>query len=908
MKKLFSTVWLILLLHIGFAQRGITALLPKDSSVVTGDTYALIVGVSSYPYIKPLQFADKDAELFRDFLLSKAGGSVKPENVSLLTNNNATSGNFQTLFQKLYTNKDLKKGDRVYIYFAGHGDAIQDLNEYYLLLYDCQPAGDANNYSASLSAIDMYHLKNRIGKLTKQGVEVVLILDACRTNELPGGYSSQVFSQNVTESKVGEIMMLATGPGEVSIESSLIGNGHGLFTYNLIDGLSGRADAEEEGGDNSGAVSLAELQDWVRRKVRTVAQKEFHTQQNPFFCCSEKDNIQIAKVDSVFLGQWLTAKNDNASYLGAIALRNVKTQRNNNGVLDTIEAALFNKFNVAVKEYHLYGSNSASAYYDSLLAKFPAADITGDAGYTLAGELISFSQKKINLYLNGKDNSNAMTLLKKEFLSHSATSFAMDNFHKDSMLINTDFFTTGLMMQKATVLLSQDDSSIITQVRPKIDFLFARSYYDDDNTNNITFSQALKFGYDALHADENAAYINHVLALIYQKNELYDSALYFERKAVALAPKWAYAYNHLGFIYYQKGNNDSAWRYYQKALAADSNYLDPYLNLSIIASEEKTGGHENKYYHKYFKLPSVATATLIKFGNTVYDMHKYQAAIWFFRQVLKIAPQSADAYFNIANSYAKLPGQANQAKLNYEIALKINPSFAEAYVNLGNIYNELNRKDSAKIYFQKALLADPKNAIASFNTGNLYFEVNQYDSALFYYKKAVDINPGYADAYYNIGFVSASSKKYDSALLYYSKAFHINSNYTSAFVNTASIYQDQNKPDSALVYFRRALVTAPGNAEIYYLTADCYLGQKQYDSALVNYNKVVALSKADSNVYYNMACIYSIKKDSTNSLYFLEEALKAGMTDKNQILTDYDLDYTRSTDGFKKLMAKYFKK
>ena len=152
----------------------------------------------------------------------------------------------------------MNKGDRVYIFFAGHGDAVKGINEYYLLLSDCQTGNDGNNYHLSLAAIDMYHLKNRIGFLTNQGVEVILVLDACRTNELAGGYASQVFSNSIMQSRVGEISMLATGPGQVSIEDASLGNGHGLFTYNLVDAWSGRADSEE-GGNKDQSISLHEM-------------------------------------------------------------------------------------------------------------------------------------------------------------------------------------------------------------------------------------------------------------------------------------------------------------------------------------------------------------------------------------------------------------------------------------------------------------------------------------------------------------------------------------------------------------------------------------------------------------------------------------------------------------------------
>ena len=46
-----------------------------------GDTYALIIGVSDYahPEIEDLEFAHRDASIFKEYLLSKSGGQVPPE-------------------------------------------------------------------------------------------------------------------------------------------------------------------------------------------------------------------------------------------------------------------------------------------------------------------------------------------------------------------------------------------------------------------------------------------------------------------------------------------------------------------------------------------------------------------------------------------------------------------------------------------------------------------------------------------------------------------------------------------------------------------------------------------------------------------------------------------------------------
>ncbi len=72
------------------------------------------------------------------------------------------------------------------------------------------------------------------------------IMDACRSNELPGGSEGQNFlNAAISEKRAGEIIMLATGAGQESLEDASIGTGHGLFTYYLIDGLTGMADSLE---------------------------------------------------------------------------------------------------------------------------------------------------------------------------------------------------------------------------------------------------------------------------------------------------------------------------------------------------------------------------------------------------------------------------------------------------------------------------------------------------------------------------------------------------------------------------------------------------------------------------------------------------------------------------------------
>ena len=87
----------------------------------------------------------------------------------------------------------LKKNDLFYIYFSGHGDAYR-ADEAYLLAYDAPAGNDRNNYSTGIGLIDIHKLKVRIQEMTSAGIKVILITDACRTNELPGKDEGQAIS------------------------------------------------------------------------------------------------------------------------------------------------------------------------------------------------------------------------------------------------------------------------------------------------------------------------------------------------------------------------------------------------------------------------------------------------------------------------------------------------------------------------------------------------------------------------------------------------------------------------------------------------------------------------------------------------------------------------------------------
>lgn len=518
MKKVIWIIFFLFSLTAGSFVSGQSPLKPRDTTVKGPQTFALIMGVSKYKYVRPLAYADKDAELFKDYLKSPGGGSIKEDNIFTLLNDKAINSNFWGKGFQWLKAKKLQAGDRLFIYLAGHGDAI-DEDQFFFLGYDCNPQGDKNNYLVA-GTIQLYNLKKKIANETARGVEVFFIMDACRSSELPGGLAGQNFLNTaISEKNVGEMIMLATGAGQESLEDVSIGNGHGLFTYYLVDGLNGVADTI---GGSDKRVTFREIQAYVDKNVPFVAEQRFKRKQDPYFCCTESSEKVISTVDTVYLQKWLkTKKQQNRG--GGNSFNGVFEKTYN--AADTALIETYNRFYAAVKANKLTGQSSAEDYFQQLNKKFPGNGYTLDAKSTLAVEFINAAQAKVDRYLACSDEGSA-----KE---------------------KQDNYEAALNLEKAIASVREDDNDFANSLLNRMYFLKASGDFGP-NGKNGDISLAFQNAFAALKIDPNGAYIQNKLALLHLQNNNKDSALYYANKAVKTAPNWPCALTTLALV--QKAN------------------------------------------------------------------------------------------------------------------------------------------------------------------------------------------------------------------------------------------------------------------------------------------------------------------------------------------------------------------
>lgn len=105
------------------SQRSVTVVPATAGSVpITGEYWALIIGIDQYRYAPKLESAVRDAKGIRDVLTARYG--FKQEHIVELYDAQATGPKIQNALYRL--GRDVGKDDSVLIYYAGHGQYDED--------------------------------------------------------------------------------------------------------------------------------------------------------------------------------------------------------------------------------------------------------------------------------------------------------------------------------------------------------------------------------------------------------------------------------------------------------------------------------------------------------------------------------------------------------------------------------------------------------------------------------------------------------------------------------------------------------------------------------------------------------------------------------------------------------------
>ncbi|MBS1158141.1 MAG: polysaccharide deacetylase family protein [Proteobacteria bacterium] len=240
------------------AKGGVAQAQPTAASAAGySDSWAIVIGIDDYAKWPKLQYAVRDAKAIRETLIGKFG--FADEHVVSLENREATRSGILAAFHDRLAHAGMKKNDRLFVFFAGHGATRQlssgrDLG--YIVPVDSDPGQMATD------AIPMTELQNIAESITAK--HALFIMDACYSGlGLTRGAGNANFLRD-NGKRLGRQMLTAGGADQLVADGGP--NGHSVFTWALLQGLNGKGDLN---GD--GLITATELAAYVAPAVAAAS-------------------------------------------------------------------------------------------------------------------------------------------------------------------------------------------------------------------------------------------------------------------------------------------------------------------------------------------------------------------------------------------------------------------------------------------------------------------------------------------------------------------------------------------------------------------------------------------------------------------------------------------------------------
>lgn len=218
---------------------------------------ALLIGVSEYkPGLNSLPAAVRDIEAMEGVLQHPDFGAF--DEIRRLPNPGLLA--MRSAIAELFGDRDTD--DLVLLYFSGHG-VTDEYGKFFLTNCDTQKAGRLNK--ATVVEAGFVHDLMENCDSERQ----VIILDCCHSGAFPEGMKARDAGSTVDLKQQlggrGRIVLTSSAATEYSFERE--GEDLAIYTRYLVEGIqTGAADL-----DGDGAVSVNELHDYVREKVRKAA-------------------------------------------------------------------------------------------------------------------------------------------------------------------------------------------------------------------------------------------------------------------------------------------------------------------------------------------------------------------------------------------------------------------------------------------------------------------------------------------------------------------------------------------------------------------------------------------------------------------------------------------------------------
>lgn len=218
----------------------------------------------------------------------------------------------------------------------------------------------------------------------------------------------------------------------------------------------------------------------------------------------------------------------------------------------------------------------------------------------------------------------------------------------------------------------------------------------------------------------------------------------------------------------------------ERVVAKDPDLLD--VRNVLGSNQQKLGQHAEavKTYRQVLEKDPLNVLAHFNLGVSYSKLNRLDDAIKELQAALAAASTSGRALEQVTAPAEELLGTIwlqrkdyERARLHFEQLLKIAPSSFVAHYNLAWLATREERLDEGVRHLHAALQADPQNAAAHNALGGLYLRQGDLDEAKARFSEAIRLEPKLAWAHYNLGLVLSQKGSRDAAARQFRQALAV---------------------------------------------------------------------------------------------------------------------------------------
>jgi tetratricopeptide (TPR) repeat protein len=831
-----------------------------------GTIRALVVGISEYADsgIVDLRYAHRDAEIFAEYLHSAAGAGLPSENVRLLTNGQATLAAIDDGLNWLIS--DTKKGDRVIVYFSGHGDVEKQTlwQRGYLLAHNTPGHNYRNN------AVKVEDLDEIVKTLSiSNEARVTVILDACRSGKL-ANIGPTLTAEQLEKQVENEVRILSCKPDQRSLEGEGWGQGRGLFSFFLVNGLMGLADA---GSFPDGIITLDELTSFVKSGMQQVlSDPSFNSRQNPVFVGDE--NFEVGEVNDKLLA---SVKNMDMVAMASPGMKGVVEKGGDTAAVTIVIETFEPPSEVDAFRAYFNSANLGELVVDDAFPKLLASQ-SGDAidqffiekiAERIRTDQADCEAKKTMLVDSKLDSLIGDSIFQQKFYGLLSDGFIRDFWDN---LAPEKHPKSKLFRQEKYYRLTKNNAfyGLYNQGNTKESLRYVYEHLTtalgqeiDDNTRQTALLEQLAAKFND-PAQRQAYQLQLAIALHDQAQEAINAYL---RGDPGSLDKRHYKDQAEKYVMYPRMLESALALLPQGHLLRQRcevklHYFDGVCTrLASAMSDDPLSRFPEAMakQHRAMALDDKAAYIHNELGLLHLNLGQLDSALFYFKNAAELAPSWSFPPTNLCTVYGEL-GQYDKAEEAGNRAISLQPDFFGSYLNLGSVVEKQHDLLRAETLYRKARSLNDPHYMPYKRRAELALKTGRYEEAEWYFYemelRLKGIVPPARGEIFAMGPTIPFTEQFEYPSLSGPGKVYKNPKTAQDYFMTGKWHYEQLDFVAAEPYFKQAMRLDPKHKEVFYYLADICHKQQRYGEAEVYFLRLMPLRPEVEFMPFFLADVY----------------------------------------------------